>query len=91
MSLVVIEVSFNFHYSGPVSFASFFFPEVHKTFAEFESFLKEPLPKSARVHRAWWGNDFTGHVQASAWLAVGWRVSSVDLGEQKVTLTREST
>jgi hypothetical protein len=62
---------------------------VEFTFSRFESLLESPLPWSAGVHRAWWANDFAGHVQASAWLAVGWRVSSVDLAGKKVAFTRE--
>jgi plasmid maintenance system killer protein len=61
---------------------------VELTFSQFESLLEVPLPRSAKVHRAWWANDFAGHVQASAWLAVGWKVSSVDLAGQRVAFQR---
>ena len=47
------------------------------------------LPKSAMVHRAWWANESKGrHVQARAWMAVGWRVESVDLKRQTVVFAR---
>ncbi len=44
------------------------------TLAEIERILARPLPRSARTHAAWWGNDRT-HSQARAWMEVGWRAS----------------
>jgi len=61
---------------------------VEFTFSQFESLLGGPLPRSAGLYRAWWAN-FAGHVQASAWLAVGWNVSSVDFAGKKVAFTRD--
>ena len=52
------------------------------TFAEVGA-LVGGLPASARIHRAWWGND-RSHVQAKAWLAVNRSVGDVDLREAVV-------
>jgi len=50
------------------------------TFVEIEDTLGASLPASARRHRPWWGNDTSGgHVQAAAWLSVGWKVATVNL------------
>lgn len=42
------------------------------TLAEIERIIGRRLPRSARVHPAWWGND-RSHAQARAWMAEGWR------------------
>jgi len=56
------------------------------SFSEIEETLGVDLPASARRHRAWWGNDMSGgHVQATAWLSVGWRVAKVSLSGAQVT------
>ncbi len=62
---------------------------VRLSFATVEEVLGAPLPPSARNHRAWWGNETAaGHVQAKAWMAVGWRVSAVNLTAEQVTFVR---
>lgn len=57
-------------------------------FEEFETIIESELPKSAYEHRSWWANDSVGHVQSRQWLEVGWRVSSVNISQQRVTFTR---
>ena len=44
------------------------------TLAEIERILARSLPRSARTHAAWWGNDGT-HSQGRAWMEAGWRAS----------------
>lgn len=62
---------------------------VRLSFATVEHVLGAPLPPSARNHRAWWGNETAArHVQAKAWMAVGWRVSAVNLTAEQVTFVR---
>jgi hypothetical protein len=58
-------------------------PEVSLTFKEIESILGQPLPRSARDVRQWWGNQKDTRVrsQASAWMNSDYRVDSVALGE----------
>ena len=47
------------------------------------------LPDSARKYRAWWANESKGrHVQARAWMGVGWRVQSLDLERSTVLFVR---
>jgi len=41
-----------------------------------EELLGGPLPDAARRHRPWWANDLS-HVQATAWLAGGWKTGKV--------------
>lgn len=41
-----------------------------------------------RAHRAWWANDTVTHVQSKQWLDAGWRVSYLNLTEQRVTFVR---
>jgi hypothetical protein len=57
------------------------------TFRGVEQIIVDRLPRSASAHRAWWAND-PGHVQAAAWLAVGWNVASVNISKQVITLER---
>jgi hypothetical protein len=47
------------------------------------------LPQSARVYRAWWGNEeqVSGR-QCRAWLKAGWEVANVDLDRELVTFRR---
>lgn len=62
------------------------------TFAQLEKAIADQLPPSARKHRPWWANERGGrHVQASAWLGVGWKVASVDRTGETVTLNRIKT
>ena len=42
------------------------------TLVEIERIIARHLPRSARTHAAWWGNDRT-HAQARAWMEEGWR------------------
>jgi len=54
---------------------------VSLTFGQIEEVVGSELPPSARAWSAWWANDAT-HVQARAWLGVGWRVSGLRLPEE---------
>jgi hypothetical protein len=45
------------------------------------------LPRSARSHRPWWGND-RRHVQAQAWLAAGFHVAEVNIAAERVAFRR---
>jgi hypothetical protein len=60
-------------------------------FAEVEDLLGEELPDSARKHRAWWGNDYSTHVQATAWLSAGWLVDDVDMNKEQVAFRQTNT
>jgi len=58
------------------------------TFQEIESLLGQPLPNSAREHRAWWANDATPGRHSLAWLQAGWRIDAVDQSGGEVTFRR---
>ena len=58
------------------------------SFKEIEMMIDGDLPASAREHRTWWANDPESHSQSQQWLDVGWRVSQVNILEEKVTFTR---
>src|SRR5260370_11627741 len=62
--------------------------KVNMSFEEIELLIRGHLPKYARQHRSWWANDSTAHVQSIQWLAAGWRVSSVNMSEERVSFTR---
>jgi hypothetical protein len=63
---------------------------VEMSFDEIDEIVGK-LPRSARVHQAWWANERGGsHVQAHAWLDAGWRVESVDLKLEKVRFVRDT-
>jgi len=57
------------------------------TFRRVEEIIGDDLPQSAARYAHWWSNH-PGHVQAQAWLNVGWRVVEVNLEERKVTFER---
>lgn len=59
-------------------------------FSEIERVLGFGLPPSARRYRAWWANT-ESHSQAIAWLAAGWRVDTVDMDAEIVTLKRQAS
>jgi hypothetical protein len=57
-------------------------PQVRLSFAEIEHIIGQPLPASARRHRAWWANERSGsHVHARAWLEANpsRRTANVDM------------
>jgi CBS domain-containing protein len=62
-------------------------PSVTLAFQEIESILAAELPPSAYKHRAWWSNDPT-KPQSLAWLEEGWRTTSVNMTEQRLTFVR---
>lgn len=59
-------------------------------FVKIEEIIRSPLPPAARRHRPWWANERgpTRHVQATAWLSVGWKVHAVSLQNESVTFGR---
>lgn len=60
-------------------------------FDEVEMILGFPLPASARAYAPWWANVGGSHVQAIAWMSVGWRTCQVDVPGEKVSFERVST
>lgn len=62
--------------------------QIRMSFDEIESIINGTLPNSARIHRAWWSNDTTSHPHAKSWLESGWRSSSINMSEGKVTFIR---
>ena len=59
------------------------------TFEAIERIIHASLPPSARVHPEWWANTATGHVNAQAWLAAGYRTERLDLTEETVVFRRD--
>ncbi len=63
--------------------------ELPMSFEDVERTLGFTLPKSAREYPPWWSNDTGGgHVQARAWLDVGWRTAKVDIRRERVMFVR---
>lgn len=61
---------------------------IRLNFTDIETLINAELPKTARQHRSWWANDSVGHVQSKQWLEVGWRVSSVNVSQERVIFSR---
>jgi hypothetical protein len=60
-------------------------PQVRLSFAEIERIIGQPLPSSARRHRAWWANERSGsHAHARSWLEADppRRTANVDLNAE---------
>ncbi len=56
------------------------------SFAAIESILGGDLPKSARIHPAWWANQRgPGHSQTHSWMNAGWHSGGLDLKSRQVT------
>ena len=64
------------------------FHPVCMTFMDIERVLGFPLPKSARMHQAWWANQPRG--QSLAWTKIGWRTSALSLNEERLTFIKPS-
>jgi hypothetical protein len=63
--------------------------QIPLSFEEIEAILGFELPDSARRYAPWWSNVGGTHVQASAWLAAGWRTSNVDVPGGRVVFVRD--
>lgn len=61
---------------------------IRLSFAEIERILHFSLPGSARRYAPWWANTGGSHIQAGAWMSVGWRTAQVDVPGEKVTFER---
>ena len=61
------------------------------SFSDIEAVLGFKLPASARLHRAWWGNQNggDGHVQSLAWTVAGWETARVDMDAETLLLRRK--
>lgn len=59
--------------------------EISLTFQEIEKIIGEKLPLSANKYSQWWEND-KKHVQAKAWLNVGYKTvnSSVAIANSRI-------
>ncbi|XGV99366.1 MAG: helix-turn-helix domain-containing protein [Leptolyngbya sp. BL-A-14] len=62
--------------------------KVTLTFSTIEALLGESLPPSARSKRGWWSNRSKGALQATAWMAAGYLVETIDLEGEQVTFTK---
>jgi DNA-binding XRE family transcriptional regulator len=62
--------------------------ELTLTFSAIETLLDQRLPATARTQRAWWSNRSQGAVQATAWMAAGYHVQSLDLAAEQVTFRK---
>jgi hypothetical protein len=62
--------------------------QVPLTFEEIEKIIGGELPPSAHSYRAWWSNDSVVHTQSKQWLDAGWRVSSINITEGRITFSR---
>ena len=63
--------------------------EITMGFSQIARVLGANLPDSARIYPAWWANETVGsHVQARAWMDVGWRVEAMNLKAEWVTFRR---
>lgn len=62
---------------------------IELSFADIEAILGAQLPGSARRHAAWWSNSGGTHVQALAWLSVGYRSEQVNLEGERLTFVPE--
>ena len=64
--------------------------EWRTSFNEGEVVVGFELPRSARLHRPWWGNQRgdNGHSQALAWSVAGWETAEVDMNAETLLFRR---
>jgi DNA-binding transcriptional regulator YiaG len=63
--------------------------EVVLAFADIETLLGGPLPKSAVERKNWWSNrDTPAALQAGAWVGAGYHVYAVDVEAKTVTFRK---
>ena len=61
------------------------------TFDEIEEVIGARLPDVALYTREWWANEphpEAKHVQANAWMGIGWRVGMVNMTKMMVRFVR---
>jgi len=61
--------------------------KIEMSFAGIESVLGFGLPRSARKHEPWWGND-EKHAQAKAWLRAERKTTGLSMTDERVTFVR---
>ena len=59
------------------------------TFTELEKIIRSKLPDSCRKHRAIWANS-DSHSIAVAWIAAGYRTTTVDITGERVRFERRN-
>jgi hypothetical protein len=61
------------------------------TFKEIEGIIGASLPKSARIHSAWWSNqtNVEKRPHARAWSAAGFEVAEIRLMAEQVKFCRK--
>src|ERR1043166_1346729 len=57
------------------------------TFAEGETIIGQPLPRSAR-YPAWWSNNPSNNVMTKVWLDAGFKTEQVDTQAKKVVFRK---
>lgn len=63
--------------------------QIHMNFSDIEKIIGQPLPPSARKHRAWWSNNPTNSVMTYAWLAAGYKTAEVNLEGEELLFIRD--
>jgi len=62
--------------------------EWHPAFSTLEQILGWELPRSARLHAAWWANDPSQSRHARSWLDAGWETGNINLSAERITFRR---
>lgn len=64
--------------------------EWRTSFSQIEAVVGFELPRSARLHRPWWGNQrgASGHSHALAWSVAGWQTAEVDMEGETLLFRR---
>lgn len=62
---------------------------VPMSFAEIEKVLGFGLPRSSRIHRAWWSNNPSNNVMTRAWINAGYRTEQVDIETGNVVFKKD--
>jgi hypothetical protein len=58
------------------------------SFADIEKLLGVKLPKSSKVHRAWWSNNPSNNVMTKEWLEAGYMTEDVDIAGERLVFCK---
>ena len=77
------------HYKLKRFFAASTERSITLTFQQLEEIDDQPLPKTARMDRSWWNPRPNCNMIAEAWLTEGYKLHSINLAAEKLTLHRQ--
>lgn len=65
---------------------------LHLTFKEIEEIIQASLPASARMHNAWWSNNYSVPTRhCKYWLEYNWETTNLQLDNETIDFIKIKT